>query len=83
MLTPYDGSGYGKSNYWKKKANDIAREYGEDCSCWGDSSLFDINFGRESFKITLECKDPRNTCNTIFSRTEKKIESMFKEFYRV
>lgn len=79
MLT-FDGSGYGKSDYWHRVVNRTAKELDENCSCWNSSS-FTIDFGETEFKFKIRCVDRKSTCKDSFEKTEKKIEEMFKKFY--
>lgn len=91
-MTPYDGSGYGISMYWRNTMKDIANESGESCPCWNnDEPLIkfippksprectDVN----DFKIAVQCSQKTDECKKNFSATEIELIRKFKEFYKV
>jgi hypothetical protein len=81
-MMPYDGVGYGKSEYWHNVALKKAIEYGEDCGCWG-STPFELSFGDDEFKVKIKCRVKTDTCKSFFEKTERKVEELFKQFYLV
>lgn len=91
-MTPYDGSGYGISMYWRSQMKDIANQSGEECPCWSNSEP-SINFISKEFnedltdvrefRISVKCKKKTDLCNTSFNNTEKELLNKFKIFYKV
>lgn len=80
-MTPYDGTGYGASIYWRSVMKDLANESGEACPCWTkDEPKIDFNgdHGLE-IKVTCQAKD----CDKTFPQTEKRLVGRFMEFYKV
>lgn len=82
-MTPYDGSGYGISMYWRSQMKDIANESGESCPCWENTEpLITFNQG-EQISITVKCQEKTEKCRVDFNTTEIEFMKKFKEFYNV
>ena len=82
-MTPYDGTGYGASIYWRSQMKDIASKNNETCPCWQYQEP-KINFiDGEQLQLKVECGPicalPRNG----FSVTERELVDKFKVFYKV
>lgn len=91
-MTPYDGSGYGISIYWRKQMKDIANESGEQCPCWHNTEPL-IKFVAPSspkectdvreFTISVQCPQKTDECKAAFQTTEAELIKRFKNFYKV
>jgi len=78
----FDGSGYGKSDYWHQVVYKTAKDFNENCPCW-QHRPFRINFGESEFKIKIQCTFKDESCMKSFAQTESRVERLFKEFYKV
>jgi hypothetical protein len=90
MLT-FDGNGHGQSDYWKYSIHKIAKEVGEECSCWSESPFsfsledppFCFCFTEDAFTVKISCKDKKITCRNEFPLTEKNIKKLYKKLYGI
>ncbi len=82
-MTPYDGSGYGISMYWRNQMKEIAEKNNETCRCWSSNEpLICFNEGND-LTITIECPKKTEECKTNFNVTEVELVNKFKVFYKV
>lgn len=82
-MTPYDGSGYGHSIYWRMQMKEIAESNGETCKCWKENEPKITFVGDKNFEIVIECKEKKEDCNEKFEITQKELLSKFKNFHKV
>ena len=82
-MIPYDGIGYGKSQYWEYKAKEIAGEQDEGCKHL-EHHLPKVTIKYDSkpnddFYLRFRVKCPK--CRQRFYTTEIKLRDKFMEFY--
>lgn len=82
-MTPYDGSGYGHSIYWRSQLKEIAEKNGEKCTCWEKNEPHMTFSGDSDFKIVVSCKPKQETCIGEFDLTQREILEKFKNFHKV
>jgi len=82
-MTPYDGSGYGHSIYWRTQMKIIAEYNSETCKCWSENEP-KMNFvGDKEFEIVISCSDKKDDCKDKFEVTQKELTEKFKNFHKV
>ncbi len=82
-MTPYDGSGYGQSMYWRRQLKEIANEKNETCQCWDRNEPKMYFKGDRKFEIIISCNEIQDNCKKNFDRTQKEILERFKNFHKV
>ncbi len=82
-MLSFDGAGYGRSIYWIWRAESIAREHGEVCSCWeANHPKVSIGHNDQGLTFKVECASKRTMCRDSFPLTETELHRRFKDFYR-
>lgn len=82
-MTPYDGTGYGASIYWRSQMKDIAAKNNEACPCWQYQEPRIEFVEGEDFKLKVACGSIRCDQRNGFSNTERELVDKFKVFYKV
>jgi len=79
-MIPFDGDGYGRSDYWSYFATLKAREIGEACGHEDLSTVFQSNV---YFPYYLDTRVRCNFCGERYPRTEKKVLEQYNKIYGI
>lgn len=77
-MIPYDGMGFGSSNYWSYRATDLVKESSEDCT-HGEkkASVYSDTTKQFYFNFHVTCPN----CETKFPESEEKLTQEYLKFY--